>query len=123
MLRTDDARRRTMDVGRRTLDAGPSTPYYKLTGELIKCFSFYAEYTQNRHTGTDYCCCLNRFAISIKCEPYVISNIFKQNLALVGPLDSCKISPGPGPVRPVSVTSPLATAVVLFGMRGTPIFG
>ena len=27
MLRTDDARRRTMD-------AGPSTPYYKLTGEL-----------------------------------------------------------------------------------------
>ena len=29
MLRTDDA-------GHRTMDAGPSTPYYKLTGELKK---------------------------------------------------------------------------------------
>ena len=27
-------RRRTMDAGHRTMDAGPSTPYYKLTGEL-----------------------------------------------------------------------------------------
>ena len=27
-------RRRTMDAGRWTMDAGPSTPYYKLTGEL-----------------------------------------------------------------------------------------
>ena len=27
-------RRRTMDDGRWTMDAGPSTPYYKLTGEL-----------------------------------------------------------------------------------------
>ena len=41
MLHTDDARRRTpddgrwtMDAGRWTMDAGPSTPYYKLTGEL-----------------------------------------------------------------------------------------
>ena len=34
MLRTDDTRRRTLDDGRRTMDAGPSTPYYKLTGEL-----------------------------------------------------------------------------------------
>ena len=41
MLRTDDAGRWTMDDGRwtmddghRTMDAGPSTPYYKLTGEL-----------------------------------------------------------------------------------------
>ena len=41
MLRTDDARRWTpddgrwtMDAGRWTMDAGPSTPYYKLTGEL-----------------------------------------------------------------------------------------
>ena len=29
-------RRQTPDNGRRTMDAGPSTPYYKLTGELIK---------------------------------------------------------------------------------------
>ena len=34
MLRTDDARRRTPDDGRRTMDPAPSTPYYKLTGEL-----------------------------------------------------------------------------------------
>ena len=41
MLRTDDAGRWTMDDGRWTMDtgrwmmdAGPSTPYYKLTGEL-----------------------------------------------------------------------------------------
>ena len=34
MLRTDDAGRWTPDDGRWTLDAGPSTPYYKLTGEL-----------------------------------------------------------------------------------------
>ena len=34
MLRTDDAGRRTPDAGRWTMDAGPSTPYYKLTGEL-----------------------------------------------------------------------------------------
>ena len=41
MLRTDDAGRWTMDAGRWTMDtgrwtmdAGPSTPYYKLTGEL-----------------------------------------------------------------------------------------
>ena len=34
MLRTDDARRRTPDDGRRTMDPTPSTPYYKLTGEL-----------------------------------------------------------------------------------------
>ena len=34
MLRTDDAGRWTPDTGRWTLDAGPSTPYYKLTGEL-----------------------------------------------------------------------------------------
>ena len=27
-------RRRMMDAGRWTVDAGPSTPYYKLTGEL-----------------------------------------------------------------------------------------
>ena len=27
-------RRQTPDTGRRTMDAGPSTPYYKLTGEL-----------------------------------------------------------------------------------------
>ena len=27
-------RRRTMDAGRWTMDAGPSTPYYKLTGEV-----------------------------------------------------------------------------------------
>ena len=27
---------RTMDDGRWTMDAGPSTPYYKLTGELKK---------------------------------------------------------------------------------------
>ena len=31
---TPDAGRRTPDDGRRTMDAGPSTPYYKLTGEL-----------------------------------------------------------------------------------------
>ena len=37
MLRTDDAGRRTPDAGRWTLDAGPSTPYYKLTGELTMC--------------------------------------------------------------------------------------
>ena len=36
MLRTEDAGRWTPDVGRRTMDAGPSTPYYKLTGELKK---------------------------------------------------------------------------------------
>ena len=43
MLRTDDAGRWTLDDGRwtmddghRTMDAGPSTPYYKLTGELKK---------------------------------------------------------------------------------------
>ena len=36
MLRTDDAGRRTVDAGRWTLDSGPSTPYYKLTGELKK---------------------------------------------------------------------------------------
>ena len=54
MLRTDDARRRTpddgrwtMDAGRWTMDAGPSTPYYKLTGELkslslsLKSYSSY----------------------------------------------------------------------------------
>ena len=29
-------RRQTPDDGRRTMDAGPSTPYYKLTGELKK---------------------------------------------------------------------------------------
>ena len=34
MLHTDDTRRRTPDTGRRTMYAGPSTPYYKLTGEL-----------------------------------------------------------------------------------------
>ena len=34
MLRTDDAGHRTPDDGRRTMDGGPSTPYYKLTGEL-----------------------------------------------------------------------------------------
>ena len=41
MLRTDDSRRRTpddgrwtLDDGRRTMDPAPSTPYYKLTGEL-----------------------------------------------------------------------------------------
>ena len=34
MLSTDDAGRWTIDAGRRTMDAGPSTPYYKLTGEL-----------------------------------------------------------------------------------------
>ena len=34
MLRTDDARRQTPDAGRWTMDARPSTPYYKLTGEL-----------------------------------------------------------------------------------------
>ena len=27
-------RRQTPDAGHRTMDAGPSTPYYKLTGEL-----------------------------------------------------------------------------------------
>ena len=32
--RTPDTGRRTPDDGRRTMDAGPSTPYYKLTGEL-----------------------------------------------------------------------------------------
>ena len=32
--RTMDDGRRTPDDGRWTLDAGPSTPYYKLTGEL-----------------------------------------------------------------------------------------
>ena len=37
MLRTDDAGQWTMDAGRWTLDAGPSTPYYKLTGELKTC--------------------------------------------------------------------------------------
>ena len=31
---TPDAGRWTLDDGRRTMDAGPSTPYYKLTGEL-----------------------------------------------------------------------------------------
>ena len=31
---TMDAGRWTMDTGRWTMDAGPSTPYYKLTGEL-----------------------------------------------------------------------------------------
>ena len=31
---TPDDGRRTMDARRRTMDAGPSTPYYKLTGEL-----------------------------------------------------------------------------------------
>ena len=34
-------RRRTMDDGRRTMDAGPSTPYYKLTGELKTIFEYY----------------------------------------------------------------------------------
>ena len=34
MLRTDDAGQWTLDDGHRTMDAGPSTPYYKLTGEL-----------------------------------------------------------------------------------------
>ena len=34
--RTMDDGRRTPDDGRWTLDAGPSTPYYKLTGELKK---------------------------------------------------------------------------------------
>ena len=32
--RTMDDGRWTPDTGRWTLDAGPSTPYYKLTGEL-----------------------------------------------------------------------------------------
>ena len=32
--RTMDAGRWTMDTGRWTMDTGPSTPYYKLTGEL-----------------------------------------------------------------------------------------
>ena len=32
--RTPDDGRWTMDAGRWTMDAGPSTPYYKLTGEL-----------------------------------------------------------------------------------------
>ena len=41
MLRTDDARRRTPDDGRRTMDRGPSTPYYKLTGELKMVTSRY----------------------------------------------------------------------------------
>ena len=31
-------RRWTMDDGRWTMDAGPSTPYYKLTGELKTAF-------------------------------------------------------------------------------------
>ena len=31
---TPDAGHRTPDAGRWTMDAGPSTPYYKLTGEL-----------------------------------------------------------------------------------------
>ena len=31
---TMDAGHRTIDAGHRTMDAGPSTPYYKLTGEL-----------------------------------------------------------------------------------------
>ena len=31
---TPDAGRWTLDAGRWTMDAGPSTPYYKLTGEL-----------------------------------------------------------------------------------------
>ena len=35
---TPDAGRRTMDAGRWTMDAGPSTPYYKLTGELKRGF-------------------------------------------------------------------------------------
>ena len=56
MLRTDDARRRTpddgrwtMDAGRWTMDAGPSTPYYKLTGELkIKGLNKFKQSTFNR---------------------------------------------------------------------------
>ena len=57
MLRTDDAGRWTMDAGRWTMDtgrwtmdAGPSTPYYKLTGELkIK----YISVTNNMYNSYD----------------------------------------------------------------------
>ena len=50
MLRTDDARRRTMDVGRWMMDAGPSTPYYKLTGELKMelAFLFFSDFQIGR---------------------------------------------------------------------------
>ena len=38
---TLDAGRWTMDTGRWTMDAGPSTPYYKLTGELKRLDRIY----------------------------------------------------------------------------------
>ena len=40
MLRTDYAGRWTLDDGHRTMDAVPSTPYYKLTGELKTIHTF-----------------------------------------------------------------------------------
>ena len=43
-------RRQTMDVGRWTMDAGPSTPYYKLTGELKMelAFLFFSDFQIGR---------------------------------------------------------------------------
>ena len=45
--RTMDDGRRTPDTGRWTMDAGPSTPYYKLTGELKSHISALNDYLSN----------------------------------------------------------------------------
>ena len=63
MLRTDDAGRWTMDdgrwtmdTGRWTMDAGPSTPYYKLTGELKNCFCSYSFIRKDKVLSKDLKC-------------------------------------------------------------------
>ena len=71
-------RRRTLDTGRWTLDAGPSTPYYKLTGELkmdktkqFNSLSFTFLFNQLQSTTLE--CCFARFLPVLKQNASIIA--------------------------------------------------